>query len=98
MAEQSKLEEAAILVRQQLIAKNEYNGADNSNGYSANHPNAKSDGDDKGRGTGVYLDTYNGGTETDQNERIVLKARNQYNKDKGYEAPDTTGNVGQINF
>ena len=98
MAEQSKLEEAAILVRKQLIAKNEYNGADNSNGYSANHPNAKSDGDDKGRGTGVYLDTYNGGTETDINERTTLGARNQYNKDKGYETPDTNSNSGQVTF
>lgn len=98
MAKQSKLEEAALLARKQLIARNEYNGADDSNGYSANHPNAKSDGDNKGRGTDVYLDTYNGGTETDQIERITLKARNQYNQDKGYEAPDTSANVGQVNF
>ena len=98
MANQSKLEEAAILARQQLIARNEYNGSDDSNGYSANHPNAKSDGDNKGRGTEAYLDTYNGGTERDEIERITLKAKNQYNADKGYQTPDTSANIGQVTF
>lgn len=98
MANQSKLEEAAILARQQLIARNEYNSSDYSNGYSVNHPNAKSDGDNKGRGTEAYLDTYNGGTERDEIERITLKARNQYNDNNGYQAPDTSANIGQVTF
>jgi hypothetical protein len=97
MAKQSELEKAAIEARKQLLAKNEYNSSDSSKEYSANHPNAKSDGDNKGRDTGIYLDSSdNVGTSEDIQKRIALKAKNEYNKNKKYETPDTTGNIGQI--
>ena len=58
--------------RKKLIPKNDYK---TTNEYSSTNKDAMSDGDDKGRGTGVFLDTVNGGTKTDQLERkseIVL--------------------------
>ena len=43
-----------------------------------------SDGDDKGRGTGVFLDTVNGGTKTDQLERKSEIVINKYKADNPY--------------
>jgi hypothetical protein len=43
--------------RSRLFPKNDYKNT--SNEYSATNRNALADGDDKGKGTGVYLDVYN---------------------------------------
>lgn len=62
-----KLTEAADAARKNNIVKNAYNGEADANGYSATHTKALSDQETpiKGKGTGVYLDTYNGGGELD---------------------------------
>jgi len=52
--------------RKQMIVKNIYPTTD-TEGYSPNHPNAMSDGDDKGKGNAIYLGVYGDdiGTRTD---------------------------------
>lgn len=100
----NKLEEAAIQQRAALIPQNIYNSSDASQNYNVGHTNAISDGDLKGKGTGIHLDTYNGGGDFDinGNPNIVGSGRiqnlviNQYNDDNGYEHPDTSGNIGQV--
>ena len=59
-----------------------------------------------GKGTGVFLDTYNGGGSLDINGnpaaagsgRLQNVATNQYNGNNTYQHPDTSGNVGQFSF
>lgn len=100
----NKLEEAALQQRSALIPLNTYNHASPNNEYSGQHPNALGDGDKKGKGTGVFLDIFNGGGDYDINGnpnaagsgRIKNIAINQYNGDNGYQHPDTSGNVGQV--
>ncbi len=100
----NKLEEAALLQRAALIPLNGYNSSDVSQNYTVGHGNAVSDGDLKGKGTGIHLDTYNGGGDFDinGNPNIVGSGRlqnlviNQYNDANGYDHPDTSGNVGQV--
>ena len=41
--------------REKLISRNTYKKVD---GYNTNHPNAKSDGDPKGKGNAKYLSVY----------------------------------------
>ena len=41
--------------REKLISRNTYKQVD---GYNTNHPNAKSDGDPKGKGNAKYLSVY----------------------------------------
>ena len=53
--------------RKRLIPKNDYKP---TNAYSATNKDAISDGDEQGKGTGVFLDTANGGSSIDQQERI----------------------------
>ena len=60
----SKLEQLADEYRVENLKGNIYQ-KDEGKQYSDKHPNATSDGDIKGKGTGEYLDTYNGGSETD---------------------------------
>ena len=108
MATQSKLEQLAIAVRDGLVTRNTYNNADDANNYTDTHTRALSDQltPVQGKGTGIFLDTYNGGGSVDINGtpnavgsgRIKNVAFNQYNKDKVYENPDTSGNVGQNSF
>ena len=43
--------------RKQMLVKNTYPVSD-SEGYSPSHPNALADGDDKGKGSAIYLDVY----------------------------------------
>ena len=52
--------------RKQMIVKNVYPTTD-TEGYSPSHPNALSDGDDKGKGNAIYLGVYGNdiGTRTD---------------------------------
>lgn len=85
----TKLEELGDQYRKDNIIKNTYQNTD-SNGYNENHPNAKSDGDNKGKGTGGNsdsLNTINGGDDVDINGnpsipgtgRNALIARNEGN-------------------
>lgn len=104
----NKLEEAAIAARDALVTKNTYKGDESGNEYSATHSRALSDAKTpvNGKGTGVFLDTYNGGGSLDINGnpaaagsgRIQNIVKNEYNKDKEYTHPDTSGNVGQFSF
>ena len=64
----------------------------------------RANGDNKGKGTGNFLDTYNGGSLNDEigssNEpgsgRIANIAKNQYSAEKPYETPSTDGNKNQF--
>ena len=76
------------------LVKNPYPVSD-SDGYSPNHPNALADGDDKGRGNGIYLDVFGDdiGTRTDihgngevNTGRVNNLKTNLYSKDNGYSA------------
>jgi len=104
----NKLEAAANAARDALIPKNTYNNADDANNYNSTHSRALSDQKTKvaGKGTGIFLDTYNGGGDLDINGspnhagsgRIKNVAFNEFNKDKVYIHPDTSQNVGQVSF
>ena len=95
----SKLEELGDIFRKENIIKNTYQNAE-GNAYGQKHSNALSDGDNKGKGTGIFLDTYNGGGADDiigaSNEpgsgRINNLIKNQYSESKPYGHPDTTNN------
>ena len=69
-----------------MITKNIYQPNDAETNYSVNHPNATSDGDEKGKGNASYLGVYSDetGSLTDKNERKSLVASNLYNKKKEY--------------
>ena len=56
----------ADLQRKSLIVKNDYKTV---NPYSSVNPDAISDGDESGKGTGIFLDTINGGSSIDIVER-----------------------------
>lgn len=69
MSSCSRLEEIALKAREDLIIKNNYNDV---NYYSSTHPNATVLGgsaddpnNNKGKGTGVFLDTSSGGSHVD---------------------------------
>jgi hypothetical protein len=108
----NKLEQAAINTRSTLIAINNYNSADNANNYGATHTRALSDETTPvyGKGTGVFLDTYNGGGSLDVygvpsqggSGRLAAIANNGstwgYTPNSYYTTPDTSGNVGQVTF
>lgn len=68
--------------RSKLLSKNEYPSEER--GYNASHPNAKSDGDDKGMGEN------NGsvGTKTDIKKRNELVATNIFSANKPYTGPE----------
>lgn len=70
--------------RAKLIPKNDYNAVGNQ--YSATNRDAMADGDDMGRGTGVFLDVYNeaAGTNTDLVERKNEIKINKFNSSKPY--------------
>ena len=57
------------------------------NPYSATNKDAISDGDEKGKGTGSFLDTTNGGSSLDIVERISEIKINEYQRDKPYTTP-----------
>jgi hypothetical protein len=73
--------------RKKLIPKNDYK---TTNEYSSTNKDAMSDGDDKGRGTGVFLDTVNGGTKLDQLERKSEIVINKYKADNPYPSASLT--------
>ena len=70
--------------RSRLIPKNDYNAVGNQ--YSATNKDAIADGDDKGRGTGVFLDVYNesAGTNEDLVERKNEIKINKFNSSRPY--------------
>lgn len=106
----NKLEQAAIAARDALVASNAYNSVDPANNYSATHTKALSDQTTpiKGKGTGIFLDTYNGGGDFDINGnpasagsgRISAYAQNGaqwgYTPQVNYSTPDTSANTGQV--
>lgn len=102
----NELERIAIEKRNELVAKNVYNSSADEQKYSATHTRAKSDDETPvhGKGTGVFMDTTNGGSSVDINGnpeapgsgRIKNIATNQYNKDNDYDTPDMSGNIGQV--
>jgi len=80
--------------RKQMLTKNVYPVSE-SDGYSANHPNALANGDDKGRGSAIYLDVFGNdiGTRTDimgngesNTGRINNMKTNLYSRDNEYSA------------
>jgi hypothetical protein len=108
----NKLEQAAIAARNALLPKNNYNNADDANNYGATHTRALSDDTTPvyGKGTGVFMDTYNGGGSLDiygiptaaGSGRLSAIANNVakwgYGPNQFYTAPDTTTNSGQVRF
>ena len=99
----SKLEELGSEFRKKNIVKNTYQNAQ-GNEYGSKHPNAQSDGDSKGKGTGNFLDTYNGGSTLDElgspedpgSGRIANIAKNQFSAEKPYRLPETNDNNNQF--
>jgi hypothetical protein len=59
------------------------------NQFTASNPDAISDGDAFGKGTGVFLDTLRGGSSLDAAERKNEIKINQYQFDKPYQVPGT---------
>ena len=108
----NKLEEAAIAAREALIARNNYDNSDNNNNYTATHTRAIADGLTPvyGKGTGLFLDTYNGGGEYDVlgnptyggSGRLAAFANNGsqwgYTPQQYYVAPDMSLNIGQVSI
>jgi hypothetical protein len=70
--------------RKKLIPKNDYKP---TNEYSQTNKDAISDGDELGKGTGVFLDTANGGSSTDALERVNTIKINEYQTNKPYTTP-----------
>lgn len=69
--------------RARLFPKNDYNI---TNQYSATNRDAMADGDEQGKGTGVFLDVYNqqAGNLTDNVERKNEIKINRYDSNKTY--------------
>jgi hypothetical protein len=82
--EANQLTAIANVERKKLEAKNDYQ--DTIDEYSVVHPDALADGDEMGRGTGIFLDIFNenGGTSIDIVERKLEIKFNKYNKNKTY--------------
>jgi len=74
----------AELQRKSLIVKNDYKTV---NPYSSVNPDALSDGDESGKGTGIFLDTINGGSSIDIVERKSEIKVNEYQPNKPYTTP-----------
>jgi len=70
--------------RKKLIPKNDYK---ETNKYSSTNPDALGDGDEYGKGTGIFLDTANGGSSVDVIERINEIKINEYQPNKPYTTP-----------
>ena len=70
--------------RKRLIVKNDYKTV---NHYSSTNKDAISDGDQFGKGTGVFLDTVNGGSSIDAAERKSEIKVNEFQPDKPYTTP-----------
>lgn len=80
----NQLTAIADMERAKLIPKNDYNAVGNE--YSSVNKDAVADGDNKGRGTGVFLDVYNAaaGTAQDIIERKDDIKINKFNSSNPY--------------
>jgi hypothetical protein len=74
----------ADLQRKSLLVKNDYKTV---NPYSSVNPDALSDGDESGKGTGIFLDVINGGSSIDIVERKNEIKQNEYQPNKPYTTP-----------
>jgi hypothetical protein len=72
--------------RKKLFSRNDYN---NENQYSSTNKDAVADGDNLGRGTGIFLDVYNAdaGTKDDIIDRKENIKINKYNSKNPYQIP-----------
>ena len=68
-----------------LLPKNDY--TEESNEYSSTNPDAISDGDIYGKGTGIFLDTQNGGSKDDITSRTSNIVGNKYKSNTVYTTP-----------
>lgn len=84
---ENNLTSIADKIRKTLITKNNF--VQSANEYGVTNPDAISDGDSNGRGTGVFLDVLNGGTREDNVERKQEIKINPYNPDKPYTTPSS---------
>ena len=82
----NELSRIAQAERAKLFPKNDYY---TNNQYSSVNPDALANGDEKGRGTGIFLDVYNQnvGTRTDILERKTEIKVNEYQPNKPYTTP-----------
>ena len=80
----NQLSAVADMERAKLIPKNDYNAVGNQ--YSATNRDAVADGDNMGKGTGVFLDVYNesAGTNEDLVERKNEIKINKFNSSRPY--------------
>ena len=80
----NQLSSIAEAERSKLFPKNDF--SPRSDRYSPVHPDAVSDGDEIGRGTGTFLDVYNenAGTSTDVFERKDELKINRYISSQPY--------------
>jgi hypothetical protein len=80
----NQLTAIADIERAKLIPKNDFNAVGNE--YSVVNKDALADGDNKGRGTGVFLDVYNtdAGTAQDIAERKDDIKINKFNSSNTY--------------
>ena len=83
----NNLSTIADKIRKDLVVRNDYKPSKNE--YGVTNPDAISDGDDKGKGTGIFLDSANGGSRQDQIERKEDIKINKYNSSKPYQFPST---------
>ena len=81
----NKLSEISDRIRKDLLVKNDF--AQRKNEYGVVNPDAISDGDLQGKGTGSFLDIYNGGNITDNVERKSEIKINSYQPEKPYTIP-----------
>ncbi len=79
---ENKLTAIADKIRKDLITKNDF--TQRKNEYGVTNSDAISDGDLQGKGTGIFLDTSNGGNSVDKVERVDDIKINQYNSSKPY--------------
>jgi len=81
--ENNDLTKIAEEQRSKLFPKNNYN---DRNKYSQTNPDALADGDERGKGTGVFLDVNNdtAGNSIDNLERVMNIKINEYNNKKTY--------------
>ena len=80
----NELSKIAEQQRSRLFPKNDYKS---TNQYSSTNPDALADGDEFGKGTGVFLDTVNGGSSVDALERKNEIKINEYQSNKPYTTP-----------
>jgi hypothetical protein len=81
----NKLTAIADKLRKDLLVKNDF--AQRKNEYGVVNPDAISDGDLQGKGTGIFLDTIGGGTSVDIAERKNEIKINKFQSDKPYTFP-----------